>query len=307
MTLPNPPRVSVIVPVYNGATTLPALLTALRGQQLTGLGEVEYLFVDNRSNDGSGEIVTTFGLANSRLLFEPVRGVSAARNRGLMNAQGDVLALIDADCVPARQWLRELVSPFFDDPQLLIAAGGLASYPPRTAAQRFAARYGLNEAGRNLLMRPPFANGRNMAVRRSAADAIGGWAVDMERGEDIDFSYRLTRQFGCTIAFRPLALALHQDRPDDASLIAQSYGYGRGLAMMYSRHPDILPWGAAQRLRRGRMTARRRIDAARKQLSLRLGRTSSADAEFAMYLHHWDIAYWRGFDAEWRALRRAAR
>ena len=213
--------------------------------------------------------------------------------------------MIDADCVPARQWLRELVSPFTSDPTLIIAAGGLASYPPRTAAQRFAARYGLNEASRNLLMRPPFANGRNLAVRRSAAEAIGGWRVDMDRGEDMDFSYRLTTYFGCTIAFRPLALALHQDRPDDDSLLAQGYGYGRGLAMMYSHHPDILTWGRSHRLRRARKTLRRRVDAARKQVTLRLGRTSTADAEFAAYLHRWDIAYWRGFDAERRAIKAA--
>ena len=90
MTPVTDPRVSVIVPVYNGASTLPALLTALRGLQLAGLGKVEYLFVDNRSTDGSGDIIKSFGLANASVFFEPIRGPSAARNRGLANAHGEI-------------------------------------------------------------------------------------------------------------------------------------------------------------------------------------------------------------------------
>ena len=294
--------VTVMVPVYNGSPTLPALLSALGGQQLTGLGKVEFLFVDNNSTDGSHALIEAFGLPNSKVLFEPIQGVSAARNRALAEARGDVLALIDADCVPTRRWLRELTAGF-DDPRLFITAGGLASYPPKTAAQRFAARYGLNEAGRNLKMGPGFANGRNMAVRRKAAEELGGWLVDMSRGEDMDFSYRLMKRYGCSIEFRPLALAFHQDRPDDESMLKQAFGYGQGLAMMYARHPDALPWGIAQRLRRARMTLRRRFGAARHLLTQHRGRAASPKAEFAIYLDRWNIAYWRGFDDEWRSIR----
>jgi glycosyltransferase involved in cell wall biosynthesis len=296
------PGVSVVVPVYNGVPTLPALLTALRGLQMTDLAEVEFLFIDNNSTDGSGPLIEQFGLANSRVVFEPERGVSAARNRGLASAQFEVIAMVDADCVPTRQWLRELIAPFAD-PGVVIVAGGLASYPPKTAAQRFAARYGLNDAGRNLTMGPGFANGRNMAVRRAAAEKVGGWRSDMLRGEDMEFSYRLVKSLGCRIEFRALALAFHQDRPDDESLRQQAFGYGQGLAMMYSRHQGALPWGAAQRLRRYRMTVRRRISAARHRLAQRLGRARPDDAEFAIYLNMWNNEYWRGFDVEWRALK----
>ena len=298
-------QVSVIVPVYNGAMTLPALLTALRAQLPTALGEQEYLFIDNASTDDSVAVIERAALPLARVLAESKRGVSAARNRGLASAAGEVVALIDADCVPVRQWLRELVAPF-TDPQVLLAAGGLASYPPRTAAQRFAARYGMNDAGRNLTMPGiPFANGRNMAVRRSAAEAIGGWPADMERGEDIEFSYRLRARFGCDIEYRPLALAFHQDRASDEELRQQAFGYGRGMAMLYARHADFLPWGVAQQARRARMTLRRQIGVARQRLAQRLGRATPQDAEFATYLQMWHTNFWRGFDAERRAPTRA--
>lgn len=296
------PQITVIVPVYNAVPTLPALLTALRGQQLTTLGEVEFLFVDNNSNDGSARLIEQFGLTGAKVLFESQQGASAARNRALANARGVILACIDADCVPSRQWLRELVAAF-DDASVVIAAGGLRSYPPTTAAQRFAAAYGLNEAGRNLTMGPGFANGRNMAVLRSAAKELGGWNVGMARGEDMDFSYRVMERFRCRIAFRPLAIAFHQDRADDESLFTQAYGYGAGLAMMYARHPDALRWGTTQRFHRARMTLRRRAGAARQGLAQKLGRANPRDAEFAAYLNRWNLAYWRGFDDEWRSIR----
>jgi glycosyltransferase involved in cell wall biosynthesis len=298
------PQVSVIVPVYNGTPTLPALLTALRGQNLADVGGVEFLFVDNNSTDGSGALIEGFGLANAQLLVERRQGAASARNRALAAARGEVLACIDADCVPTRQWLRELVAPFAD-PDIVIAAGGLASYPPRTAAQRFAASYGVNEAGRNLTMGPGFANGRNMAVRRSAALDLGGWSVDMPTGEDMDFSYRVMTHYRCRIEFRPLALAFHQDRPDDESMVKQAYGYGAGLAKMYSRHPDALPWGVLQRIRRERMTLRRRMGAARQRIAQTLGRGEPRDVEFATYLNTWNLAYWRGFDDERRKLKAA--
>jgi glycosyltransferase involved in cell wall biosynthesis len=298
----TPLSVSVIVPVYNGASTLPALLTALRGQQLDGLGEVEFLFVDNNSTDGSGALIERFGLANARVLMEPAQGVSAARNRALSAARGEIIACLDADCVPTRQWLRELVGAFAQ-PGTIMTAGGLASYPPTTAAQRFAAQYGLNDAGRNLTMGPGFANGRNMAVRRSVALELGGWHLDMERGEDMEFSYRVMTRYNCRISFSPLAFAFHQDRPDDESLFKQAYGYGAGLAMMYSRHATALPWGVPQRLRRVRMTLRRRWGVARLNFAQRLGRADPRAVEFATYLHRWNQEYWRGFDDEWHRVR----
>ena len=296
-----PVSVSVVVPVFNAAGTLPALLSALRAQLSHPLGATEYLFVDNGSSDESRPILDGAAPEGSLVLEETRRGVSAARNRGVAAANGEVLAMIDADCVPVRQWLRELVTPFAD-PAVMLAAGGLASYPPRTGAQRFAARYGLNDAERNLAMAGiRFANGRNMAVRHDAAQAIGGWPADMDRAEDIEFSYRLRKRFGCEIVYRPLALAFHQDRATDEELRQQAFGYGRGMAMLYRRHPDVLPWGAAQRARRARMTLRRRLGATRHRLAGRLRRSGVEDVEFSAYLALWDASFWRGFDAERRA------
>jgi len=290
----------VVVPFLNAEGTIGALLGALRAQLPHALGDTEFLFVDNGSTDSSRQLVERSGLANTRVLHQPKRGVSAARNRGLQEALGDIVVVIDSDCVPTRAWLRELVAPFAR-PEVLLAAGGLASYPPRTAAQRFAAAWGLNDAARNLYVSAiPFANGRNMAVRFSTAQAVGGWPEDMDRGDDVEFSYRVVKQFGCAIEDRPLAMVFHQDRSSDEELWRQAHGYGRGMAQLYAHHPKQLPWGWAQRARRARTSTRRRWGAMSTRLAVAVRRADDAAGEFARYRASWDRWFWRGFDDERR-------
>lgn len=296
----NDPAVSVIVPVLNAEPTLPALLGALRGQLPNALGDAELLIVDNGSTDNSRRLVEGSGLPNLRALQEARPGPAAARNRGLAEARGEVVALLDADCVPTRGWLRTLVEPFRDE-TVVIVAGGLASYPPRTGAQRFAARYGLNVATRAVNSSAlPFANTRNMAVRRVAAEAVGGWPADLTHGEDVEFSYLIRTRFGCPIVFQETALAFHQDRESDDDLIRQAYAYGRGTAILYRRHPEEVRWSLGLRMHRRRRSAQRRISARLARLGARFGRVRPEDAEFATYLALWDRTFWRGFFESWR-------
>lgn len=300
------PLVSVITPVLNGQATLPALITALAAQlpptskRFAGSGH-EWIVVDNGSSDDTAEILAAAKLPGMRVLTETRPGPSMARNRALREARADVVAMIDADCVPTRTWLREMVAAF-DDHDVIVVGGGLASFPPRTAAQRFAASYGLNDASRMINMpRMPFANTRNMAVLREAALAVGGMPEDLIAGEDVEFSYLLRQRFDCSIAFRPSALTLHQDREDDDSLNVQAVSYGRSMAAIYARHPDVLEWGTAQRLRRFRTSGSRRLSAVVHGAARWLGRGDPAEQEFARYLALWDGWFWRGFDEARRA------
>jgi cellulose synthase/poly-beta-1,6-N-acetylglucosamine synthase-like glycosyltransferase len=298
------PRISVVVPFRNAAATLDGLLRGLASQRATTLGDAEFVFVNNASEDDGADLIAAFALPGATILREEKRGVSAARNRGVAVARGEVIAIVDSDCIPSRQWLRELVAPFVDADTHLVA-GSLASYPPQTGAQRFAARYGMNDGRRTLDMALPFANGRNMAVRRSSALAIGGWSEDLLQGDDIDFSTRLIGRFGCAIEYREHALVYHRDRESDEELWKQAEAYGRGVAAVYDRYPERLPWGAPQRVARARIAARRRFGAAAATVGQRIGMTSTDDAEFARYLNGWDRRFWRGFHTERRRLREA--
>src|SRR5215831_12371129 len=90
------PRVTVIVPVYNGRATLGSCLAALEASRA---GPAEVIVVDDASTDGSGSLAAAMGARVIRL--EANSGPAAARNRGAAQATGDVLFFVDADVAVA--------------------------------------------------------------------------------------------------------------------------------------------------------------------------------------------------------------
>ncbi len=287
----DPLSVSIVIPVLNGAETIHDMLTALFNQA-GAPQDKEVIVVDNGSTDGTRDIVKHFDVT---LLEETKRGVSAARNRGLAYANGDVYINIDADTLPTRYWLRELIAPF-SDPEVILAGGKVVSFKPETAAERYIENSGLY-APENSATNPvlPFVVGMNLAVRRKAALAINGWNEDLLRSDDIDFSYRLTQRFATHIRYQPSALIFHRNRRTDDGLKKQALGYGYGAAIMYKRYPEELKWGMVQSIKLVSLLAHRTVIPELRKIGCRLGKTSDEEVEFAQYHRMWTLSFWRGF------------
>ena len=107
------PRISVIMPVYNAERLLGECLAALRA---SAHAAYEILVVDDSSTDRSREIATGAGCrvipSNGRL------GPAGARNRGVVEASGDVLFFVDSDVIVRPDTLRRLAEAFTEDPTL---------------------------------------------------------------------------------------------------------------------------------------------------------------------------------------------
>jgi glycosyltransferase involved in cell wall biosynthesis len=294
------PTVSVVLPVRNGATTIGDTLAALEAQAVRPPG-YELLVVDNGSDDRTQDIVRAHGVTP---LEEPTPGPSAARNCGLRSARGDVVACLDADTVPSRRWLAALVSAFAD-PTVLFVAGRTLPFPPRTPAERYVAAAGVFDAER-LVRRTsfPYAPSLNMAVRRDAAMAIGGWAEELTTAEDVDFAFRLLRRWNTTIGFQPDAVLFHRNRSSDEALRRQAWTYGEGVAHMYARHPDELRWDGVKSLRVVGWLAMRSVAPGVLAVGRALGQVSPERLEFARYHRLWTWSFWRGFASAYREKRR---
>ncbi len=293
------PRLSVVLPVLNGAATIGKSLAALTAQAGP---DVEIIVVDNGSTDATREIVGRFDV---RLLDQPKRGPSAARNLGLEASRGSIIVHVDADIVPTSRWLRAIVQPF-DDPAVVLVGGRTLSYPPSNAAERYAAQSGRFEPENNVQREPfPFAPSQNLAVRRAAAVAAGGWAEEMAYGEDIDFCHRvLTAHAGSRIVFAPRAIAFHHERTTDAGLRRQAWTYGRGVAHIYRRYPDVVRWDLQKTLRVGVVLIERGLAPLTLGVGRALGRVPPERHEFAVYHRAWTWWWWRGFFNGMLALRR---
>lgn len=190
----EPPRVSVIIPVYQGETTLPACLAALDAQTVPA-GGFEILVVDNNSTDRSARIVESHPRA--RLLREPEQGAYAARNLALAHARGEILAFTDPDCVPDRDWL-ERTQEAFRQPSALIAIGPADGVGPSLSLELLA-KYERHKDSFALRSRDPriyYGHTNNMAVRREVFDALGPF-LHRQRGADTVLVRRAVDRFGC--------------------------------------------------------------------------------------------------------------
>jgi len=110
----DPPAVSVIVPMHDVAAHAGAAIASLRAQTFAGF---EAIVVDDGSSDGSGDVALAAmaGDARFRLVRQPNRGLSAARNAGLAAARGRFIAFLDGDDRLAPEFLARMLAALESD------------------------------------------------------------------------------------------------------------------------------------------------------------------------------------------------
>jgi glycosyltransferase involved in cell wall biosynthesis len=203
-------NVSVIIATYNRATELGECLDALARQPFASTDEV--VVVDNGSTDATAHVIADMAAGFPVPLhhvFEPVPGKCHALARALDRARGEVLAFIDDDVIVDDRWFDSLRHSF-GDPDLMLMAGRV---DPRWACPPPAWLRWRDEDGTLLPMTAPLAIlhygaeqdlgartaiGANMAIRRAALDAVGGFPIHLGKlrgtllsGEDHDVCQRI--------------------------------------------------------------------------------------------------------------------
>jgi cellulose synthase/poly-beta-1,6-N-acetylglucosamine synthase-like glycosyltransferase len=163
------------------------------------------------------------------LRFEPPPGVHVSiphqRNAGVRAARGQIIVFTDAGCRPEPGWLARLVAPVLRDEQiaagLTLAAGGTGLYD-RLARQTARSPY-LTECSTI-----------NLAFRREAFEAVGGFDERFAYGSDVDFSWRLV-DAGYRIRSVPDAVVRH-DWGGWGRQLRRSYVYGRARMRLLRKH-----------------------------------------------------------------------
>lgn len=245
--------VSVVVPARDAEATLEAALRAILAQDYPPEA-YEIIVVDNDSADRTAVIAARFA-PRVRTIREARRGASAARNAGIRAARHAYVAFTDADCVPERQWLRELVAAATGPAAADFVGGRIVAHAPRSAVETFAASLMDQERAIRVYW-PPSVVTANLIVRRALFQTIGLFDESLRRGQDVDLAYRAHFYHRATFAYAERAVVGHVNPRTLPALFQKGIQHGRAVAGVLGNHAEDLgerPW---QRCLAGRRYAR---------------------------------------------------
>ncbi|QDL08094.1 glycosyltransferase [Brasilonema octagenarum UFV-E1] len=233
------PKVSVVIPIYNGEADLPELLCCLSAQTYPK-HQVEYLLVDNNSGDRTFALLQQ-GSENTQITIRPksenqIQSSYAARNVGIRAATGEILAFTDADCRPEPEWLNALIAPFVNQ-DIVLVAGEILALPGKTLLEQHAERQE-TLSQKHTLAHPfcPYGQTANLAIRRQALQLVGLFRPYLTSGGDADMCWRILQQKIGRLEFAPNAIVKHRHRATLKELESQWRRYGRSNRYLHELH-----------------------------------------------------------------------
>lgn len=224
-------KVSIIVPVYNSERTIEKCIRSLLDLDYPK-GKMEIIFVDS-SADSTSKILSKYNSVNMKVLHQRRQGISSARNLGVINSTGEIIAFIDSDCFATRDWLRNLVGGFVGR-EIGGIGGRLSNDNPETELEKYMAKLTDNWQS-HLKDSRPYLLTANAAYSRKAIETVGLFDKDLVTGEDADISWRV-RNAGFKIIYEPSAIAYYKCRSTLYGMVIQQFYYGKGWAQLQLKY-----------------------------------------------------------------------
>ncbi|WP_404786458.1 glycosyltransferase [Altericista sp. CCNU0014] len=244
--LPTEVSISIVISTCDRPQSLHRCLTHLVAQ--TAHRSPQILVVDNNPKSGlTAPIVKQF--PNVFLLHEPRRGISYARNRGILASTGEIIITLDDDITVSETWLENLLAPFARH-EVMAVTGNILPLELETPAQRWFELYGTLGRGFErfeangdrfeacLYRSVPtwdFGSCTNAAFRTLLFNQpqIGlmeehlGRGTPAGSGDDLYLFYKILKA-GYTIVYQPTACVWHQHSRDMSTLRRQIFNDGKG-------------------------------------------------------------------------------
>jgi glycosyltransferase involved in cell wall biosynthesis len=238
-------NVTVVICTYNRCESLAEALESVAASKVNPSVEWEVLVVDNNSSDKTREVVNAFcaRFPRFRYVFESLQGLSNARNAGIREARGSVIAFTDDDVVVDSQWLDHLTAPMLN--HHWAGVGGRVLPKWTHAVPNWLQLGGEDSLSGTLVMcdhgpvalelaEPPF--GASMAFRKTMFEKHGLFRTDLGRrpnsllsNEDTEFGRRLLGA-GERLFYEPAAVLYHpvtEDRLRKECFLAWWFDKGR--------------------------------------------------------------------------------
>ncbi len=218
-------NVSVVICTYNRCESLRETLESVFCQKVNRGLTYEILIVDNNSKDRTKKMVEEFRLKKKNLfryVFEGQQGVAYARNTGVKNAHGEIVAFLDDDVIASPDWLQAIWNCFQETPA--DAVGGKVERKwncrqPRWYSEELGGCLISQDLGSERKLwnsERQHMVGANMAFRKEAlerygyfVDALGRKGEALRGGEDREIFQRFMKK-GASIFYEPKAAVAHK-------------------------------------------------------------------------------------------------
>jgi len=185
-------HVSVIVPVYNGSQDLRETIESVLQQTFT---DFELLVVDDGSTDSTADVIRGYAERDSRvrLVSQPNQGVAAARNTGIQESRGEIIAFLDHDDLWLPDKLMNHIQHLaldsslgisFATIELMNSDGSLTGQYSNLRLKNITAKHLYAE---NLICTPS-----NAVIRRAALEQAGGFDASLSGFADIELFLRIS-------------------------------------------------------------------------------------------------------------------
>ena len=237
--LPNArPKVSVVVPVYNGARTLIPCLDSLMNLDVCN-EQIEIIVVDNNSTDETKEVIRQYPVI---YLFEKNRGRGWARNRGAMFSKGEFVAFTDADCIVEKEWIKQLLGGFEDDERAAVCGGKILAFRQKTLFEKYVETRGILDQQKGIEGKSPQDLPRvvtaNAMFRKSVLEEAGYFDEDLLTSEDTELSWRISF-LGHEIKYVPEAVVYHQHTKTFKTFLKHHFDFGRAAVVINQKYGKI--------------------------------------------------------------------
>lgn len=225
--------ISAVVCTHNRCELLRQTLQSLMSQDYP-ISDYEVIVVDNRSTDGTRDVVYNFmkkggdgssnlieeDMAEVRYIFEEKIGLSNARNRGIAESRGDLIAFIDDDAIAERFWLSRLMEVYREEKDAACVGGRVIDvwkvskpvwwHPDLNIVSKF--DYG---SARAILKYPVFPIGTNISFRKDVLVNVGMFNINLGRSgsklsgyEEADVCVKI-HKLNQRIYYEPKAIVYH--------------------------------------------------------------------------------------------------
>jgi glycosyltransferase involved in cell wall biosynthesis len=196
------PKVSVVIPTYNRGWILKEAIDSVLNQDFKNF---ELIVIDDGSADGTGDIIDAYG-SEIKAVQQPNKGVSAARNRGIAAAEGQLIAFLDSDDLWLPKKLSRQVDFFDSNPDAVInqteeiwIRDGMR-VNPRKRHRKSAGM--IFERSLGLCLISPSA----VMIRKTLFDVVGLFDESLPACEDYDLWLRISYRYDVHLIDTPLII-----------------------------------------------------------------------------------------------------